>query len=311
MLRRKAHGSKVHVAQPLSLTTGVAFLVPALLFIGIFLFFPLIWVFIISFTNAALTGPSAVHPSFIGLDNYRRLFAPGTWMRAGEFGNALRNALFFVLGSAILGQAPLGLFIALVFHRRKGLVRELIFSVATMAWILPEVAVAFAWIAFLDKDFGTLNTLLKGLGMRAIDWYFEKPLIAIILFNIWRGTAFSMLLFSAALGNIPPSHWETAEVIGATGWQRFRDIIFPLILPHFLTDLILITLWTFNTFTPYLITGGGPFFQSETVSMYTYRVAFKFLEFGRGAAVAVVMMVINFVLATIYLLSLRRRRVWQ
>ncbi len=280
---------------------------PALLFIGIFLLFPFIWVLIISFTNTTLTGPSAANPSFVGLENYHRLFHISRWMRAGEFGNALRNAFFFVLGSAILGQAPLGLLIALAFHRKKGLVREIIFSVGTVAWILPEAAVAFAWIAFLDRDFGTLNAVLRTFGAKAIDWYFDKPLMAITLFNIWRGTAFSMLLFSAALGNIPPSHWETAEVAGATAWQRFRDIIFPLILPHFLTDLILITLWTFNTFTPYLITGGGPFFRSETVSMYTYRVAFKFLEFGRGAAVAVVMMVINLVLATGYLLSLRRR----
>ncbi len=289
----------------------MAFLAPALLFIGVFLLFPFIWVLIISFTDTALTGPSAANPSFVGLENYYRLFNASRWMRAGEFGNALRNTLFFVLGSAILGQAPLGLAIALAFHRKKGLVRELVFSVATMAWILPDVAVAFAWIAFLDRDFGTLNAVLGAFGVKAIDWYFDKPLVAITLFNIWRGTAFSMLLFSAALGNIPPSYWETAEVAGANAWQRFRDIILPLILPHFLTDLILITLWTFNTFTPYLITGGGPFFRSETVSMYTYRVAFKFLEFGRGAAVAVVMMAINFVLATGYLLSLRRRRAWR
>jgi len=88
-------------------------------------------------------------------------------------------------------------------------------------------------------------------------------------------------------------------------------VLLPLIRPHIFTDLILITLWTFNTFTPYLITGGGPLFRSETVSMYTYRVAFKFLEFGRGAAIAVIMMLINLTLAIGYLASLRRQVVYR
>lgn len=288
---------------------GLAFLTPAVLFIGIFLLFPLIWVIIISFTNTALTGPGAANPSFVGIANYAKLFMPTRWLRPGEFGNALRNTLLFVLGSAILGQVPLGLSIALAFHRRKGLLRELVFSMATIAWILPGVAVAFAWIAFLDRDFGTLNAILGFLGIPRIDWYFSYPLYAIIFFNIWRGTAFSMLLFSAALGNIPPSFWETADVLGASAWQRFRTIIFPLIRPSVFTALILVTLWTFNVFTPYLITGGGPLFRSETIPMYTYRIAFKFFEFGRGAAIAVLMMTINFVLATIYLLMQKRRRI--
>jgi multiple sugar transport system permease protein len=291
----------------LSRSTGLIFLAPALLFIALFLFFPLVWVLIISFTDTTLTGPAAANPSFVGISNYTGLFDFSRWMRLGNFGNALRNTIIFVLGSAILGQVPLGLAIALAFHRRKGLLREIVFSLATIAWILPGVAVAFAWIAFLDRDFGTFNALLALLGLPKIDWYFDYPLLAIIIFNIWRGTAFSMLLFSAALGNIPPSYWETADVIGASPWQRFRDIIFPLIRSNLFTALILVTLWTFNVFTPYLITGGGPLYRSETVPIYTYRVAFKFFEFGKGAAIAVVMMTINFLLASFYLLMQRRR----
>ncbi len=288
-------------------SVAFAFLAPAVLFLATFLIFPVIWVLVISFTNTALTGPAGTSPSFVGVSNFSQLFNFARWMRLGEFGNALVNTVIFVLGSALLGQVPLGLAIAMLFHKRRGLSRELVFSLATMAWILPGVAVAFAWIAFLDKDFGNLNAILSVFGISKIDWYFDFPLYSIILFNVWRGTAFSMLLFSAALGNIPPSFWETADVIGASAWQRFRDIIFPLIRPNLFTALILVTLWTFNVFTPYLITGGGPLYRSETVSMYTYRIAFKFLEFGRGAAVAVIMMSINFILATIYL-SLQRRR---
>ncbi len=88
------------------------------------------------------------------------------------------------------------------------------------------------------------------------------------------------------------------------------DILFPLLRGHIFTDLVLITLWTFNTFTPFLLTAGGPTFRTELVSIYTYRTAFKFFEFGKGGSIGVVMMVINFTLAIGYLAMLRRQRVY-
>src|SRR5690606_14528398 len=121
-------------------------------------------------------------------------------------------------------------------------------------------------------------------------------------------TAFSMLLFSSALASIPPSYLDTADVMGANAWQKFKDITLPLLSGYILTDLILITLWTFNTFTPYLLTGGGPIRQTEVVSIYTYRVGLQFFEFGKGSAIAVVVMLINLVLASIYLLIARIRQ---
>jgi multiple sugar transport system permease protein len=103
---------------------------------------------------------------------------------------------------------------------------------------------------------------------------------------------------------------ETAEVAGASFWQKLRDILLPLLRGHILTDMILITLWTFNTFTPFLLTGGGPSYKTEVISIFTYRIAFKFFEFGVGGAIAVVAMLINFALALVYLLMLRRRAVY-
>lgn len=288
---------------------GVAFLTPALIFVAIFLILPFFWIFYLSFTNRTLTGVTAAHPEFVGLANYERLFDADRWMRLGEFGNALWITSRFVLGSAICGQAVVGLTVAWAFYRRKGFLRELVFTTAVLAWIIPEVVVAFAWSAFLDVDRGTLNTILSAVGLGKPDWLFDHPLLSIIIFNTWRGAAFSILLFSSALETIPPSYVETAEVVGASGWRKFRDIFFPLMRGHILTDLILITLWTFNVFTPFLLTGGGPTFKTELVSIYTYRTAFKFFEFGKGSAIAVVMMLINFTLAMGYLIMLRRQKV--
>lgn len=288
---------------------GLTFLTPALIFVAIFLILPFFWIFFLSFTNRTLTGVTAVHPEFVGLENYQRLFDFDRWMRFGQFGNALKITFRFVIGSALIGQAGVGLSVAWAFYRRKGLLREIVFTLAVLAWIIPEVVVAFAWSAFIDLDDGTLNTILTKLGFDRQDWLFDFPLFTIIVFNTWRGSAFSILLFSSALETIPPSYVETADVVGASGWRKFRDIVFPLMRGHILTDLILITLWTFNVFTPFLLTGGGPTFRTELVSIYTYRTAFKFFEFGKGGAIAVVMMLINFTLAMGYLLALRRQKV--
>lgn len=294
----------------LSIRTGLIFLIPALIFVSIFLIFPFIWIILVSFTNETLTGTGALNPQFVGLDNYTELFDFSNWMVRGKFGNSLLVTLQFVFGSAMIGQVGLGLALAIAFYRKKGFLREFVNTLVILAWIIPDVVVAFSWIAFLDRDFGTLNTILSALGLGRPDWQLEHALLAIIIFNTWRGTAFSMLLFSSALETIPPSYLETAEVVGASFFQKLRDILLPLLRGHILTDMILITLWTFNTFSPFLITGGGPAYKTDLVSIFTYRTAFQFYEFGQGGAIAVVVMLINFVMALVYLAMLRKQAVY-
>ncbi|MAS33887.1 MAG: ABC transporter permease [Anaerolineaceae bacterium] len=291
------------------LTRPVAlmFLLPAVLFVVVFLIYPFFSIFMMSFTNRTLLGAAAANPQYIGLENYAELFNFDRWMRRGELGYSLLLTAQFVVGSALIGQAGLGLLLAVLFQNRKGLLRETIYTVAITAWIIPEVVVAFAWFAYLDPD-GTLNNVLNAIGLSGADWLFDYPMLSIIIFNTWRGTAFSMLLFSSAISSIPPSQLETADVIGASAWQKFKDILLPQLGPYILTDLLLITLWTFNTFTPFLLTGGGPTFQTDLISIYTYRTGLQFFEFGKGSAIAMVVMTINLLLAGIYLIAARSRR---
>lgn len=291
----------------LSRRVSLLFTSPAAIFILLFLIYPFISIIAMSTTNYTLTGATAQSPDFVGLGNYTRLFEPGRWMNRGEFGYSLLVTVQFVVGSALIGQAGLGLLIATLFHRRKGFIRELVFGLAIAVWIAPDVVVAFGWFAFLDPYDGTLNAILGALGLDQPDWLLRYPLLSIIVFNTWRGTAFSMLLFSSALSSIPPSYLETAEVVGASNWQKLRDILLPLLRPYIATDLILITLWTFNTFTPFLLTGGGPAYQTDVLSIFTYRTGLEFFELGKGSAIAVIVMTINLVLASVYLISLRAR----
>jgi multiple sugar transport system permease protein len=290
--------------QILSRRQTLGFLAPAFLVIGVFLVFPALWVLYLSLTNLELTGLRAVMPGFVGLRNFSRVF------QDSFFYNALKLSLLFVLGSGIIGQAGLGLLLAVLLHREQGPIKSWIAAGAVAAWIIPDVVVAYLWVAFLDNDFGLLNRGLALLGLGPTNWLFSYPLFSIILFNTWRGAAFSMLLFSAALETIPPSFLETADTLGASAWRRFCDIILPLLKTTILTDVLLITLWTFNVFTPFLLTGGGPSFRSEILPIYVYRTSFKYFKLGYGSAISAVLLLINLLFALVYLQAKSRQKKW-
>ncbi|HWG86099.1 MAG TPA: sugar ABC transporter permease [Deinococcales bacterium] len=280
---------------------ALAFLLPAGALLFAFLVIPAVWSLLQGFTNFTLLGPDALNLRFSGLSNYTRaLTDPAFW-------NALKVSVLYVVGSAMIGQAGLGLLLAFLTHKARGWIPTTVRSLAVLAWITPGVVVAILWNVYLHSGEGTLNRTLGLAGIPAVNWLFDRPILAIILYNVWRGTAFSMLLFDAALRTIPVSYYEAASVSGASGWRQFVDITLPLIRPQIATDLLLITLWTFNDFGPYLLTGGGPSFQTEVLPIYTYRVAFRSFELGYGAALSTLLLLINFALAFLNLRQSRRR----
>lgn len=275
---------------------AIGFVTPAMLVIAVFLVFPAVWTLYLGITDYRLTGLAAAEPEIIGIDNYRAALSDPA------FYNSLRVTIVFVLGSAIFGQALLGFTLAWMLRDWHGPWRTTLELLVMLAWIIPGSVVAFLWVAFLDGRSGTLNSLL---GIET-EWLLEFPLLSIIVFNIWRGTAFSMLLFGAALNSLPPSHLETARLAGASGWQQLRDVVLPSVRGYALTNLLLISLWTFNDFTPFLITGGGPSGATEILPIYIYQEALAFFELGYGSAISAIMLVINLVLALFYLRLMRR-----
>ncbi len=286
----------------ISRRTSAGFLFPGLVVIGIFMVFPAVWVLYLGLTDESLTGIKSVMPSFVGLGNFIRIF------QDRFFYNALRISFIFVAGSGWVGQVALGLFLAVILHNEKSWLKPAINAVTVAAWIIPEVVVAYLWVAFLDHDFGLLNRVLGLFNLEPVNWLYHHALFSIILFNTWRGTAFSMVLFTAAIETIPPSFLETAQVLGASGWRRFKDIILPMIRPVLLTDIILITLWTFNVFTPFLLTQGGPSFKTEILPIYVYRTSFQYFKLGYGAAISTILLLINLGFAIIYLRAQRRSK---
>ncbi len=278
---------------------AAGFVAPAMLLIIAFLLFPALWTVYLGLTDYQLTGFAAANPQVVGLDNYDRALSDD------RFSNSLVLTLQFVLGSAVLGQAVLGFAIAWLMRNRVGALRRTVEALVLLAWILPSSVITFLWIALLDRDGGTLNALLNTPGTA---WLLEYPMASIIVFNIWKGAAFSMMLYAAALGNVPPSHLETARLAGAGTFQQLRDVVFPRIKGHVLTNLLLISLWTFNDFTPFLLTAGGPENRTEIMPVFIYRIALESGELGFGAAISVLMLLINLVIALVYMRLLRQRK---
>ncbi|MDQ1620788.1 MAG: multiple sugar transport system permease protein [Actinomycetota bacterium] len=278
---------------------ATAFVTPALLLVGAFLVFPALWTLYLGITDYRLTGIAAADPQIVGLQNYTDALTDP------QFRNALALTLLFVLGSAIVGQTVLGFSIAWSMRAVPKTVKTVVESLVLLAWILPSSIVAFLWIAYLNRDNGTLNSVL---GTSGFDWLLGHPMLSIIVFNTWRGTAFSMLLFSAALNAVPPSQLETARLAGADTFAQFRDVVFPHIRGHVLTNTLLISLWTFNDFSPYLLTAGGPNHASETLPVYIYNSALYSGELGYGSAISLIMLLINLLIAVFYLRLLKDRR---
>ncbi|WP_108248779.1 carbohydrate ABC transporter permease [Planctomonas deserti] len=274
-------------------------LLPAVVLLGVFLLGPVIWSFYGSLTDASLTGSAAQGASFVGFDNYLELFSDP------DFPKSVLLTLVFLVASAIVGQNVLGLALALLMRSAHRVVRALVGTFVVTAWVLPEIVASFAAYAFFN-DTGTLNSMLGLVGIDGPNWLFNLPMVSVILANIWRGTAFSMLVYSAALHDVPQEITESAEVDGARGWQRLVFITLPMIRRSITTNLMLTTLQTLSVFTLiFVMTGGGPGTESSTLPILAYQEAFQFSQLGFGTAIATILLVVGALFSFVYIRALR------
>lgn len=274
-------------------------LLPAVVLLAVFLAGPVLWSFYGSLTDQALTGYRAADPEFIGLDNYVALLG------SDEFWQAVGLTVVFVGASAVIGQNVLGMAIALLLRAGNRVLRAVVSTLVVVAWVLPEIVAAFALYAFFASD-GTLNAVLGWFGLAGPTWLITFPMLAVILANIWRGTAFSMLVYDAALAEVPPEIVEAAAIDGATGPQRFFRITVPVIRRSISTNLMLTTLQTLAVFTLiWVMTGGGPGTDSSTLPVLAFQEAFKFAQVGYGTAIATVTLLVGAVFSIVYIRVLK------
>lgn len=265
------------------------YLVPAVLLMIFFFIWPVVLTIYYSFTNLALTGSAAANLQFIGLQNYQTMFSDQAVL------NSVITTIFFLIGS-VVGQTLLGFIIAYLMKEKNRIFRRVIGAIVLAAWVMPEtVAAICAYTFFTDK--GTFNLILGAFGVGPISWLFRHPILAVILANIWHGTAFSMMVYQAALDNVSGEVAESAMIDGANKMQNLFYITIPIIKDTILTNTMLITLSTLGTFgMVYTMTNN----TVQTLPVFMYIRAFKNYELGYGTAISMLVLIIGAIFSLFY-----------
>jgi multiple sugar transport system permease protein len=274
-------------AMLLSLPGGLLFF----LFLG-----PVAYALYLGFTNLQLVGPHAQRWWFTGLANPTRL------VHDPVFFLSVKLTLLFVVGSGLIGQTVVGLGLALLMRQALPAIRLSVGAIVVAAWVIPEVTAAFVWYAFSQAG-GTLGLIL---GSPHQNFLFSAPMATVSAANLWRGAAFSMLIFSAALRNVPNEVLEAADVEGASRFRRLWSIILPLLWPTIVTNLLLVTILNLSDFTLiYTLTQGGPGNSTMTLPIYIYQEAFGYYQLGYGTMISLVLIFIGSLLSFLFVRNSR------
>jgi len=288
---------------------GVALILPAVLVVALLVVFPLLWNVALSFQSARLI--DIQDASIIGFEPTLKNY--DTVIGARDFWSVLKTTFIYTIGGSIL-SILMGLWAALALQkafRGRALVRGLVL----FPYVVPVIAAAFVWQIMLNPQFGIVNEWLGRFGVPAIDFLrtrsydlsvfglftFTIPLalVTVIVFEGWRYFPFAMLMILARLQAIDNTLYEAAEVDGASTWQKFWFVTLPE-LRYVLGAIFLLRLiWTFNKFDDiFLLTGGG--FGTKVLPTLTYEFSFRLLDFGKGAAVGMILLAILIVFLIFY-----------
>jgi ABC-type sugar transport system permease subunit len=282
------------------INAGLLFILPALLIYAAVVLYPLLSMFYLSLFSWDGLSPDK---TFIGLDNFRQLTADPI------FFITLRNAgIWIVFGVGL--SLVIGLALALLVNQRlRGTTffRTIFFLPTTVSVIV--VGQIWGWI--YQGDVGVLNNYLGLLGLNNLKQaWLGDPTLAIysaVVVALWSGVGFQMMVYLAGLQTIPGEILEAAQVDGATPWQRLRTVTLPLLLPQTVTLTILGIIGTLSQFTlVYVLTEGGPAYQSELPSVFVFTQAFTLSQQGYASAIAVVIFALSLIITVIQLRLYRR-----
>lgn len=273
------------------------FLLPALIFMAIFIIYPIFYNAVLSFKDVNVYNLNA-EQNFVGFDNYIKTF------KDDVFYTATTNSVVFTIVSIVF-QFGIGFALALFFNSKfPG--RNLFRSLMLLAWMLPVVITGTVFQWMMSGDYGVFNYFLQMLGIidEPINWLSEgnTALLGTIIANIWIGIPFNMIILLSGLQTLPAQLYEAAKLDGANKLLQFKHITLPLMRPTILVLLMLGIINTFKVFDLiYIMTAGGPVTSSTVLPIYAYQLSFSMFDFSHGAAVSMIMFVLLILVALVYL----------
>lgn len=293
MTRRISYGSVTRRQG----SAALLFVTPSLVILSIFVFWPIVDTFWLSFHHWFLLDPA--HP-FVGFANYAKL------LHDPEFQKSVVNTVYYTVGTVVPSIAiSLGLAI-LCTQKLKGI--RFFQSLYFLPVISSFAIIAIIWSFLMDPDIGLLSYYLKIIHFPTNDLLRDPTyaMLGVIIVAIWKNVGFNMVIFIAGLQSIPSSLYEAAKMDGASGWERFRSVTLPMLRHTLLFVVIISVIASFQVFDQvYVMTRGGPLFSTETIVYYIYHQGFEVLNMGYASSAAWLLFIVIFVL-TIFQLKLFR-----
>ncbi|UCG94424.1 MAG: sugar ABC transporter permease [Candidatus Aerophobus sp.] len=273
----------------------ILLILPAIVVVGLLIFYPMAYNFVISFTNKSMF-PRAIR--FVGLANYAKLSTDQKYL------NALGNDLIYTFSSVPL-TLVVGMAIALVLNREKLVLRRLFRTLVIFPWVIPIVVVVMIWRWLLNPIYGLVSYL--PVFMRVTNspvLFFNTPfksMASTILIMTWRGLPLITVIYLAALQTVPGEFYEVTQINGASWWQTLIYVTLPSLKQTIAVTAILRIIWTFNFFSlVWLLTGGGPVGATEILPITAYLRGFFSYKMGEAATVTITMFLILLLFVFIY-----------
>lgn len=266
-------------------------LMPALLFFAVFVGFPVVYSFYLSFHEWNMMSPTA---EWVGLQNYAAL------LRDEMFIRSLVQTTVFTAGITAC-IVVFSLATAVLLDQKLTRIR-LYRTISYLPAVTSVVAIGIVWLWIFDPQYGLINQLLRGIGVIGPRWLADTRLAlpALIITAAWRNIGYFATIFLAGLQGIDAMYYEAARIDGAGAWGCFRRITLPLLRPTTLFVVIMSVILSFQVFAlVYVMTGGGPAGATSVIVFYLYQQAFTYFRMGYACAVGYVLFAIIFVLTLV------------